>query len=59
MEHNRDRDTIREVYGNSKFADFPFNVDWLNSRIIDKRNAVRVTNSTESPYLIKKNTQIA
>ena len=27
--------------------------------IIDKRIAVRVTNTTESPYLIKKHTQIA
>ena len=29
------------------------------STIIDKRIAVRVTNKTESPYLIKKHTQIA
>ena len=29
------------------------------STIIDKKIAVRVTNTTESPYLIKKNTQIA
>ena len=29
------------------------------STIIDKRVAVRVTNKTESPYLIKKHTQIA
>ena len=29
------------------------------STIIDKRVAVRVTNSTKSPYLIKKHTQIA
>ena len=29
------------------------------STIIDKRIAVRVTNTTESPYLIKKHTQIA
>ena len=29
------------------------------STIIDKRGAVRVTNTTESPYLIKKHTQIA
>ena len=54
MEHNRDCDTIGEVNGNSKFADFPFTVDnkWQDS-------SVRVTNTTESPYLIKKNTQIA
>ena len=29
------------------------------STIIDKRIAIRVTNTTESPYLIKKHTQIA
>ena len=29
------------------------------STITDKRVAVRLTNTTESPYLIKKNTQIA
>ena len=29
------------------------------STIIDKKTAVRITNTTESPYLIKKNTQIA
>ena len=29
------------------------------SAIIDKKKAVRVTNTTESPYLIKKHTQIA
>ena len=57
MEHNGDRDTVGEVYGNSKFADFPLNVD--NTTIIDKRIAIRVTNTTESPYLIKKHTQIA
>ena len=27
MEHNGDSDTVGEVYGNSKFADFPLNVD--------------------------------
>ena len=29
------------------------------STIFDKKTAVRITNTTESPYLIKKNTQIA
>ena len=29
------------------------------STIIDKRRAVRVTNTTESPYIIKKHAQIA
>ena len=27
MEHNRYLDTVGEVYGNSKFVDFPLNVD--------------------------------
>ena len=27
MEHNRDCETIGEVYKNSNFADFPLNVD--------------------------------
>ena len=27
MEHNRYSDTVGEVYGNSKFADFSLNVD--------------------------------
>ena len=33
MEHNRDCDTTGEVCGNSKFADFPHNVDnsWQKS----------------------------
>ena len=34
-------------------------VSHSTSTIIDKRIAVRVTNTTESPYLIKKHTQIA
>ena len=54
MEHNRDCNTIAEVYGKSKFADY-------NSRLLitDQRTAVRVTDTTEPPYLIKKKTQIA
>ena len=54
MEHSGDCDTVRDVYGNSKSADFPLNVDNKWQKI-----AVRVTNTTESPYLIKKHTQIA
>ena len=54
MEYYRQCDTIGEVYGNSKFVDIP-----LNATIIDKRIAVRVTNTTESPYHIKKHTHIA
>ena len=53
MEHNRDCDTFVELYGNSKFADFPLKVN-----ITDKRVAVKVTDTTKSPYLIKKNTQM-
>ena len=34
-------------------------ISFSMSTIIDKRTAVRVTNATESPYLIKKLTQIA
>ena len=55
MENNGHCDTVGEVYGNSKFADFPTQ----GQTIFDKRTAVRVTNRTESPYLIKKHTQIA
>ena len=54
MEHSRDCDTIREVYGKSKFADFPLNVNnnW-------QKTAVRITNTTQSSFLMKKNTHIA
>ena len=51
MEHNMYCNTSGEIYGNSKTAGFPFNVD--------KIVAGRVTNTTKTPYLIKKNTQIA
>ena len=34
-------------------------ISYSVSKIIDKRIAVRVTNTTESPHLIKKHTQIA
>ena len=54
MEHNRDCDTVGEVYGHSKFAD-----SHSMSTKFDKRIAVRVTNTTESPYLTKKHTKIA
>ena len=54
MEHNRYCDTIGEVQGNGKSTDFPF-----VSSTIDKRVAVRVTNTTESPYLNRKTAQIA
>ena len=54
MEHNGDCDTDGEVYRNSKFANFPLSVHHNWQKI-----AVRVTNTTESPNLIKKHTQIA
>ena len=54
MEHYRHCHTVGEVYGNNKFSDLPLNVDK-----IDKRIAVRVTNTTESPYLNEKHTEIA
>ena len=57
MEHNSDSDTVGKIYGISKFAEFPLNVDdnWQ-----ENSSQSRVTNTTEeSPYLIKKHTQIA
>ena len=54
MENSRYCDTIGKVYGNSKSADVPLNVN-----NIDKKVEVRLTNIAESPNLIKKNTQIA
>ena len=45
MEHNRDCDTL---YGNSKFADFPPNVD----NKFQKNMCNQSTNTTESPYTI-------
>ena len=59
MKHNRDSDTIGGVYGNSKSAVFPLLDKFTETTIIDKRIAVRVTNTTEKPYLIRKHTQIA
>ena len=34
-------------------------ISYSMSTIIDKTKAIRVTNTTESPYLLKKHTQIA
>ena len=59
MKHNRDSDTIGGVYGNSKSAVFPLLDKFTETTIIDKRIAVRVTKTTEKPYLIRKHTQIA
>ena len=53
MENNQYRDTTGEVYETASLL-----ISHSMSTIIDKRIAVRVTNTTESPYLIKKHTQI-
>ena len=54
MENNSDCDTTEKFAETANLLNFH-----SMSTIIDKRIAVRVTNTTESPYLIKKNTQIA
>ena len=54
MENNRYRDTLEKFTETASLL-IPHSV----STIIDKRIAVRVTNTTESPYLIKNHTQIA
>ena len=46
MEHNRHCDTAGEVYGNSKSADFPLNVDnnWQESSSqSDQRNGISIS----------------
>ena len=53
MAYNRYCDTGGKVYRSSEL------ISRLISTIIDKKTAVRITNTTESPYSIKKNTQIA
>ena len=54
MAYNRYCDTSGKVYRSSESANNPlnFNNNW-------QKTAVRITNTTKSPYLIKKNTQIA
>ena len=54
MEHNRHCDTVGEV---SETASLLISRSMLTIKY--KRIAVRVTNTTESPYLIRKHTQIA
>ena len=54
MEYNKDRDSTGEIHRNRKSHNIPF-----NATIIDKKIAVRVTNTTESPYTINRNTPIA
>ena len=54
MEHNSYCDTIGEVLLNRKPVDFPLNVNKIDNTV-----AIRVTITTESPYMFKKNTQVA
>ena len=54
MEYNRSVTTL-EKFRKQQICSSPIQI----STIINKRIAVRVTNATESPYLIKKNTEIA
>ena len=52
MEHNRHCDTVGEVYGNSKFADFPLNVDknrQKNSSQINQYNGINKSNLKTHP----------
>ena len=51
MAYNRYCDTSGKVYS--------LLISHSISTISDKKTAIRITNTTESPYLIKKNTQIA
>ena len=56
MEYNGDR-TVTPVEKFTEALSLIFS--YSMSTIIDKNIAVRVTNTTESPYTINKNTQIA
>ena len=49
--------SVRQVGKFTKAASLP--ISYSISTIIDKKTAVRTNNTTESTYLIKKNTQIA
>ena len=54
MEHNSHGDTVGKFTETASVL-----ISHSMSTIFDKRIAVRVSNTTESPYLIKKQTQIA
>ena len=54
MEYNRDRDSSGEITEIASLI-----ISHSISNIIDRKKAVRVTNATELPYTINKNTQIA
>ena len=57
MEYNRDFNASGKIHRNRESHNIPFNVN--NSTIIDRKIAVRVTKTMESPYTINKTTQIA
>ena len=60
IDHPSKWNTTDTVTPLEKFTETPsLLISHSMSTIIDKRIAVRVTNTTESPYLIKKHTQIA
>ena len=54
MANYRYFDTSGKVYRSSKSANIP--LDFKNNW---QKDSSRITNTTESPYLIKKNTKIA
>ena len=57
-EHDRDFDTIGEIYGNSKFADFPFNVEniWQeNNSQGNEYNPVTISNQKEYTECVLRN----
>ena len=60
IDHPSKRNTTGTVTPLEKFTETAsLLISHSMSTIIDKRIAVRVTNTTESPYLIKKHTEIA
>ena len=60
VDHPSKRNTTSTVTPLEKFTETAsLLISHSMSKIIDKRKAVRVTEATESPYLIKKHTQIA
>ena len=60
VDHNSEWNTTRTVTPVEKFTETAsLIISHSMSTIIDRKIAVRVTNTTESPYTINKNTQIA
>ena len=60
VDHNSEWNTTGTVTPVAKFTDTAsLIISHSISTIIDRKIAVRVTNTTESPYTINKNTQIA